>query len=423
MPPINARTREQIRVAVGGNLGPGALRLITAATNGSTTTFLSDDLWGSDNEHIGKWWLGTDDPNDGVQARVTDSAVTTNQTTLTLYPAVTSTLSADTAELWSPEFNPEDIHRYINQAIMEAVGRVYDPVEDLSLFADGRQTRFDIPTGLTMLSHIFYRQKATSISIHTAGAAWDESTDSDATVTQDTKDYKRGSGSVKIEVAGTVSNGDVLATDSFTSLDISGMTHVEFWIKAITATAAADLQLLLDDTASCTSPLETLGVPALTADTWTLVRVALANPETDTALISVGLEFNANAGANTIWVDDIRAIDNNMHVWAEMPRRYWVIDVEARDMVLTPAGRNVAGYAALRLVGGDDPPLMTADSDVSEISDLFIIARATALAYGAQSGGAATDPDDRRRMFDRWTALADREYAKLPMLTNVRRIE
>ena len=92
-------------------------------------------------------------------------------------------------------------------------------------------------------------------------------------------------------------------------------------------------------------------------------------------------------------------------------------------MVLTPAGRNVAGYAALRLVGGDDPPLMTADSDVSEISDLFIIARATALAYGAQSGGAATDPDDRRRMFDRWTALADREYAKLPMLTNVRRIE
>ena len=95
MPVLQGRTREQLRVSIGYNLG--AIQMITAATGGSTTTFLTDNLWGGADELNGSWWLGTDSPNDGIKSRVVDSSVTTNRTTLTLYPAVSSTNNSDTA--------------------------------------------------------------------------------------------------------------------------------------------------------------------------------------------------------------------------------------------------------------------------------------------------------------------------------------
>ena len=89
-----ASTKRVLRQAVGRNLvaaGGLALDVIEAAANGSTTTFLVDLIAeGSAGNHKGKFWLGTDAPNDGVSARVTASSVSSNRTTLTLFPAVTS---------------------------------------------------------------------------------------------------------------------------------------------------------------------------------------------------------------------------------------------------------------------------------------------------------------------------------------------
>ena len=107
-----AATRRQIRVAVGRNLkqgGMGGVELITSAIDGSTTTFLSDGLdEGSSNEHKGKRWLGTDTPNDEIPSRVIGSSVTNNRTTLTLFPAVSSTKLADPAERWE-NYDPKEV--------------------------------------------------------------------------------------------------------------------------------------------------------------------------------------------------------------------------------------------------------------------------------------------------------------------------
>ena len=405
-----AATRRVIRQAVGRNLkqgGTGGVELITAAADGSATSFLSDLMEeGSANEHKGKRWLGTDAPNDGVHARVTASSVTTNRTDLTLYPAVSSTKLADTAELWE-NYDPKDIDDYINDAIREITGLAFDPEESLALHADGRETRYDIPTQFAELHRIDYRSSVEAVLVDTATDVWDElGTVSNVTNLKDTKDFKRGSGSFRMVVADGASAGLILATKKIDSKNIAGMDFQEFWIKCSVLTAAGNLQLLLDDTAQCTSPLETLDVPALTADTWTYVRVALANPELDTAIISVGLKYTVDIGACTIWLNHVKTVLDSTATWPTLRKDLWGVDKNARDLVLTPSGRTVVGYALLKLVGGDKPALLNADSDVCEVGDWFVICRATALALRAESGGASVDPDNRRILARDWELLA-----------------
>ena len=90
---------------------------------------------------------------------------------------------------------------------------------------------------------------------------------------------------------------------------------------------------MLDDTASCASPIEELSVHALTAATWTFVRLKLANPETDPAIISLGLEYDSDLGACTVWVDDLRVVKNDTSVWQKLPRHLWGADKESGDLV------------------------------------------------------------------------------------------
>lgn len=424
MPVIQGRTREQLRVAIGHNLG--AVKLITAAATGTTTTFLTNGLWGGTNDNLG--WLQFTGPtnNDGSTARVLSSAVTAGQFTLTmkniLAAALTATAAADTAELWDIKHNPLDIHELINQAIIELTGLAYDPEESLALFADGVTARFSLPTEFAMVNRVDVRTAVSQAKIHTCGTVWDESVDGDVTASQDTEDYKRSSGSLKLVVAATASANDILATDSITSLDLSGYDYVEFWIKSTVAEAAGGLQLLLDNAASCASPQETLNVPALTADTWTYCRVALANPELDTAIISVGLKYVTGIGACTIWLDDIKAVLDASAVWEPLEPRLWRIDQEARTLVLTAGGRSAAGYRLMKLTGGDKPALLTTDAGTCEIDDQFVIARATELALLSAGGGPNTDPDALRSLAAYWRSRADAAKRSLPFLTGVRTV-
>jgi len=412
-PVIQARTREQLRVAVGYNLN--VLKLITAAANGSTTTFLTDDLIGGADDHNGKWWLGTDSPNDGTLARVVDSTISSNQTTLTLYPAVSSTLNNDTAELWEQKFDPTRIEDFINQAIIAATGHAYDPVEDISLHADREITRFDIPANISIINRLQYRSAVANVSVHLMDRLFDETTDADFTQASDDQDKKEGGASLRLTIAGTVSAGDFV-TDSIDSLDLSKYTHIEGWVKATTTLAANDFVLRLDSgvVQGDATDLEILNVPATTAaDTWTFFRIALANPESDTAIVSIGLEYNANQAANTVWFEDVRAVIADSSVWTNLPTHLWEIDVNARDLILKQAGRDTAGYSLLKIVGGDKPALLTADGSTTEIDDTYIIRFATALALQAAGNPTAVT----------WLALAEQAKRNFPVIENGRIVE
>jgi len=399
----------------------------STASGGSTSTVVDNTvvLGGADN-YIGKWLVLQDADaatNDGIVRRVTDSAISSNVTTFTFMPvASASVASSDTYELWDGEYPPSRINDLINQAIISVTGLAYDPIENISLHGDKRRTRFDIPSNISMVSKIERREKVTSTRIHDCGSTFDEKTDGDFTQSLDTQDRKLGTQSLKMVIAAGASAGDFV-TDSIASKDLSKYDTVEMWVKSTVATSAGNLKLLLDDTASCASPLETLEIPALSADTWTFVRMSLSNPETDTAIISVGLEYDSDLGACTVWIDDIKAVANDTAEWAVLPRHLWQIDKEARDLVLVRDGKDAVGYALMKITGGDKPALLTDDSSTTEIDENFIIAHATNLALISSSGGPATDPDAKRQLSAYWSAMAERARKTFPMLVNARTVE
>ena len=293
-----------------------------------------------------------------------------------------------------------DIDQFIKQAIMETYGRAYAPVEDISLHLGGGTTntssanstflrsggdaRFDVPSTIDAIRRIEYRVGVSSQELHACEAAFDESVDADFTVTADTVRKRRGNASVKFVVAGTVSDGD-LVSDSITSINISDKTHVELWVTVENSVASDDLKLRLSATANGATETESLTIPAITALTDTFVRIPLANPQDDTAIISIALEYNANSGVNTIWLDDIQAIDNNSAIWGPVSLRGWRLEPGTSDLIITEEARIDIGYSLLKLIGGDSPLLLAADTDVNEIDDEFVVYRATELAYLAKS--------------------------------------
>ena len=429
MPATQGRTRVQIRQHVGRALGAAYVAAATASGSADNNTLLDNTLvLGGADTQIGKWIRFTSGSNDALTRRVTDSSITDNVTTLTFMPAVGTRTASESYELWDGAYSPDSIDEFINQSILSATGWVYDPIENISLHGDGKQARFDIPSGISMISKIEYRHKVSSTRIHAAAATFDEATTAYAadpnyfTQSLDTKDRKQGTQSLKIVIASGASAGDFLS-DSITSKDISGYDTIEMWVKSTVATSSGNLKLLLDDTAVCASPLETLSIPALAADTWTFVRMSLANPETDTAIISVGLEYDSDIGATTVWIDDIMAVANDTAEWSTLDRRNWKIDKESRDLILVRDGQDAVGYALIKITGGDKPALLDADSTATEIGEEYRIAQTISLALLSASGGPATDPDARRQLSAFWGDQSQRARRAFPMFANVRVVD
>ena len=489
---IQGRTRKEIRQSIGYNLGT---IYVSTATGGSSSTVVDTSLTtviGGNDDHIGKWIVFTSGALDGTIARITDYDA--SEVTLTFQPTAGSSASGLTYELWDGDYPPARVHDFINQSITEATGYTYDMVEDQSLHSDGYTLRFDIPTGLSMIQDIYYRDKVEFTQLHGCNTAFDEQstlvvttlngaiTDASATtvtvtsasslraeqlimvgsekmtissISSNTLIVGRGAGGTSAAThsdgasvllfpiaiteskkQGTGSNqfiipagasADQIVTDSITSKDISKYNYLEGWVKITrssgTATSAGDLSILLDDTANCASPLETVNLPALTDDTWTFFRVALTNPELNTAIISVGLKYDVDLGACTVWLDDLSVTRNDTGYWRQVPRNLWRIDKQSRDIVFDEYFDGFAPYSLLKIVGGDKPALLSSDSTTNEISDSYIIERTTALAFSASSGGPNTDPDARRQQAAFWFGMAQSSKRNFPLLTNVRTVD
>ena len=437
MPTIQGRTRKELRQSIGYNLG--AMRIGTATGTGSTTTLVDASLTtviGGNDDHVGKWIVFTSGNNDGDIARVTDYVASTTTLTFAADAGVTvgtSTASSDTYELWDMDYSPSMIHDMINQAVINATGHVYDPVESVAggegsttLHSDGKQLQFDIPSGFSMVQDIYYRDKADSTTLHSCTDTFDTNTVNYFSVAAETEIDKRGSAlKFTLNDGGDLAAGTFLY-DTITSKDISRYDYIEFWIKCSTATSAGNLKIHLDNGAITAdgNDLESISVPALTADTWTFIRAKLTNPELNTAIISVGLEQDSDLNSSTkyfVWLDEIRVVRNDSAQWQKVPRNLWKIDREASQIVFDSYFKNF-GYKLLKLIGGDKPALLSADSTASEIDDQYIISTATAFALSSASGGPATDPDARRQQAAFWFGISEQSKRAFPMLRNVRMV-
>lgn len=136
--------------------------------------------------------------------------------------------------------------------------------------------------------------------------AWNEIVVSGVTSTADTTDKKVGSASAKFVLTDAVAATTIIASEARAAINLTNMTKIVLWIKSSVTTAAGDLRLLLDNHAACVSPEEEINIPALVANTWTEVTLTLANPASDTAIISIGLRYQTDLGACSIWLDELR---------------------------------------------------------------------------------------------------------------------
>ena len=425
---LQGRNRAQLRQSVGYNLGAIYVSSPSGTGESDGSTIVDNTLIGGDDNYIGKWVVFTDASASTVQTtRVSD--YDSSNTKLTVAPSLSAqSATADSYELWDDIYPPARIEEFINQSITDATGEFYDPVENISIHTDGNSQRYDIPTGLAMIQNIYYRSSVDFIRLHACASTFDETEDAEFTQALDIKDKKQGTQSLKITLSASAEADDVIA-DSITSVNLSGYDMVEMWVKSTVATSAGNLKLHLDSakiteaTAHASQTDEALPIDALSADKWTFVRMSLNNPESDTAIVSIALEQDADLGACTIWLDDISVVKNDSAQWEKLPRNLWRIEKEEQDIILDNYAHGMARYNLLKLVGGDVPALLTADTSTNELDEQYIISRSTALAFASASGGPNTDPDNKNNMAGFWMGMSSSARRAFPLLTDVRMVK
>lgn len=89
----------------------------------------------------------------------------------------------------------------------------------------------------------------------------------------------------------------------------TGNLRVGMWLKSSVATALGDYSWQDDDTAGLASPLDTIAVPALPANTWTYTSVTLG-ATTRTSVSSYGFRYTNDIGAATLRADSLATLFN-----------------------------------------------------------------------------------------------------------------
>lgn len=413
------RTRAQLRRSIGRNLIGHRLVVSTASLNDDTTGLVDDTLLGGDDNYNGWWFVATSPgANAGSIRRVSDYDSAGSRLSWTR-PLPEGTAKGDSYEMWPSEYPPAVIHDYVDQAISEAAGRIYEPVEYLSLHTGGGTVRLPIPKGVHAISKVQARVAAVSRFVHRFDVVFDETTAPGWKQAVDDTGHREGASSLRIDIPARARNGEFIS-DSVDFLDLSDSTHLEGWIRSAPGLAAGDIVLHLNAgvVRADGSDVESLDVPGTETGRWTYFRVPLANPWDDGAITSIGIEYNANVGEATLWFDGLRAVDAATAVWRTLPAHLWSIDRADRYLLLATGGQRLAGYAPLKLIGGREPAPLSTDASTTVVPDEFIIARATSLALRASPDSAESEGASS----EHWNARAKAAYGAFPLLTNVRRV-
>jgi|TARA_R110000787_G_scaffold1185_2_gene4192 hypothetical protein len=400
MPALISQTREELAVSIGYNLH--AVELHTVSGAGASAAEWVDAELRSSNDYInGYWWRGTSGDNDGAVRPVNDYVGSTTLGTVR-GAALTAPAANDTYELWLQEYEPKTIYDFMNRAIRMVSKESAPWSENLAVHTYRDNKVYDAPSGVVGIEGIYYRASMDWKLIHNCNTVWDELVDANATASIDNELYAEGNGANKFVLDGALEAADIIASDDISSLDLSGYDMVEFWIYSTVALTAGQLHLRLSSSASAGTATEELAVPAAAARTWTHCRVALANPESDTAIISVGLIYTADIGAATVRIDSIRGVVDDSAQWLPIHRDTWWLGRDRRTIHF----KNPQKHVLLKLDAYSQPTELTADTSVCDIEPEYIINKTTAIALRALVDRRATSREANTREADVFETLA-----------------
>ena len=379
---IVGQTREELRKSIGHNLG--AIRLGTMTGSGSTSTGVDAEMPNADDHENGNHIVFTSGTNDGA-IRIQTSYVGSSTTFTTRGDVLAaSTADGDTYESWDEDMPPARVHDMIDRAVRTITRKGAPPSTDISLHTYRDRRNYEFPTAFVGLQHLNYRSSYTWTSIHNCNTVFDELVDADVTASADGEDYASGNSANKFVLAAGLGATDIIASDSISSLDLSGYDTVEFWIKSTVALTAGQLRLRLSADPSAAATTEDLDIPATSANTWTRHQVALANPQSDTAIISVGLIHTSDIGAATVWLDEVRAFVEDSSIWSRVSRANYTRDKDRRELVLNETAYSQTRYSLLKMEGYKKPTALTSDSSICDVEPEYLIMRTTAWLMRAR---------------------------------------
>ena len=144
-----------------------------------------------------------------------------------------------------------------------------------------------------------------AITLSTVEGAGRWTAGANVTAATEASDYKIGSAGLKLTTAAAFTTGLLAYEDLSSTVNLSGHFSAAIWVKATSAIDAGVLRLVIDDSAGCGSPEESLNIPALSASSWLRHRINVADASALSAVACVGISATSDPGVITLYVDQI----------------------------------------------------------------------------------------------------------------------
>ena len=153
------------------------------------------------------------------------------------------------------------------------------------------------------------------ILIDDAETLWNEVDGRGVSLELDQATFVQGANSLKAELPRYKELESVIAERTFTKMDLTGLDHVEFWVRSDSTIGDGYFELAFYESFPFLSPVQVFSIPALEGDVWTLVTSPMSEVTSNVELEGVGLRFSADTpqvSSNLfLWLDEIKAIDLN----------------------------------------------------------------------------------------------------------------
>jgi len=138
-----------------------------------------------------------------------------------------------------------------------------------------------------------------------ATTGWTAPTSAVQTLSSDTVTFHEGTASLKNILTAGAASGDKWYQTLGATQDWSGYTTIGFWIRSTVAASAGDLKFEYSSASDLGSPIASINLSALSANTWTYQKLTLSG--TRTSVNSFGINYFTDIGAATLYIDDILA--------------------------------------------------------------------------------------------------------------------
>ena len=132
---------------------------------------------------------------------------------------------------------------------------------------------------------------------------WTAPTATVQTLSADSGTFHEGTASLKNIIAAGAGAGDTWYQTLGSTGNWSSYTTVGFWIRSTVATLAGDLQFQYSSGSDLLSPIATVNIGALSANTWSYQKLTLSG--TRSSVNSFGIKYATDIGAATVYLDDV----------------------------------------------------------------------------------------------------------------------